>query len=275
MNHPRPAALLWTRQVARDVFHQRFVEPHIARHARAGQFVHLLPGTRHLFRRAFSVYAADGKAGTFDVLHQVLGEGTRCLSQLKKGQMVDALGPLGNRFPSPGAGRRAVLVGGGLGMAPLRLFALELAAGTSKRTTRKTREDMTPLLLLGTRAKPLAITPYELTGAGLKPVWASDDGSRGFHGTVVALLAEQIAANRVVPEQSVVYGCGPEPMMAALAQLCAQHQLPCWVSLERSMPCGYGVCMGCVIRTKGGTGYETFKRVCRDGPVFDSERIIF
>ncbi|MBI5867150.1 MAG: dihydroorotate dehydrogenase electron transfer subunit [candidate division Zixibacteria bacterium] len=275
MNHPRPAALLWTRQVARDVFHQRFAEPYIARHARAGQFVHLLPGTRHLFRRALSVYATDAKAGTFDVLHQVLGEGTRCLSQLKKGQTVDALGPLGNQFLVPDPGRRAILVGGGLGMAPLRLFALELNQKLTKRSSRRTALERTPILLLGTRTSSLAIAPFELGGIGIRASWASDDGSRGFHGTVVALLADQIADGRIVPEQSVVYGCGPEPMMAGLASLCAQHHLPCWVSLERSMPCGYGVCMGCVIRTQNGTGYETFKRVCRDGPVFDSAQIVF
>jgi dihydroorotate dehydrogenase electron transfer subunit len=273
MNHPRTAALLMTRRVTRGVFHQRFAEPFIARHARAGQFVHLLPGTRHLFRRALSVYATDPAAGTFDVLHQVLGEGTRCLSLLKSGQTVDALGPLGNRFPPPEAGRQPILVGGGLGMAPLRLFALELCRHDRSRA--QGAKATVPRLLLGARSSALAIAPWGLSALGLRPLWASDDGSRGFRGTVVALLAEQIDKNKIVPEHSVVYGCGPEPMMAALAGLCAERRIPCYVSLERSMPCGYGVCMGCVVKTRSGEGYETFRRVCRDGPVFDSQQIVF
>jgi len=275
VNHPHPAILQWTRQVGPGIFHQRFAQPCIARHARAGQFVHLLPGAKHLFRRAFSVYATDPDEGTFDVLHQVLGEGTRCLSRLKKGDTVDALGPLGNRFPLPESGQRAVLIGGGIGMAPLRLFALELHRSLAGRRRRKIEDDKTPLLLLGTRSRSLAVVPWGLASLGVRPVWASDDGSHGFHGHVVALLSDQIAHGRIIPDRSVVYGCGPEPMMAALAQLCEQNRIPCYVSLERSMPCGYGVCMGCVIKTRGREGYETYKRVCKDGPVFDAGQILF
>jgi dihydroorotate dehydrogenase electron transfer subunit len=272
VKHSHPASLIWTRQVGPGVFHQRFAQRYIARHARAGQFVHLLPGPKHLFRRAFSVYATDPDEGTFDVLHQVLGEGTRCLSRLKRGETVDALGPLGNRFPPPGPGRLPVLVGGGIGMAPLRLFALELQQSFARS---KIKDDVMPLLLLGVRSRSLAIAPWGLTARGVRPLWSSEDGSRGFHGHVVALLSDRIAHGRVVPDRSVVYGCGPEPMMAALAQLCAQDRIPCYVSLERSMPCGYGVCMGCVVRSKSGDGYETYRRVCRDGPVFDAEQVIF
>jgi dihydroorotate dehydrogenase electron transfer subunit len=272
MNHPRPATLIWTRRIGPEIFHQRFAQPQIARQARAGQFVHLLPDGPLLFRRAFSVYATDPGEGTFDILHQVLGEGTRCLSRMKRGGTVDALGPLGNRFPLPGPGKRPVLIGGGLGMAPLRLFALELHRSSARR---KTKSDTTPLMLLGTRTSALAVPPWGLAPLGLRPLWSSDDGSRGFHGHVVALLADQIAQGRIVPDRTVVYGCGPEPMMSALAGQCAQMTIPCYVSLERSMPCGYGVCMGCVIKTRDGQGYETFRRVCRDGPVFDSAKIQF
>ena len=275
MNHSRPARLQWTRRVGPGIFHQRFLEPHIARHARAGQFVHLLPGAKHLFRRAFSVYARDPAEGTFDILHQVFGEGTRCLSQVKSGETVDALGPLGNRFPKPESGRRAILVGGGLGMAPLRHFAAELHHTRKGPKGRRIENDRLPLLLLGARSRSLSVAPWGLAGLGLRPVWASDDGSRGFHGNVVALLDDQISRRRLDPERSVIYGCGPEPMMAALAQLCARHRAPCYVSLERSMPCGYGVCMGCVVKSRGRDGYETYRRVCKDGPVFDAGQILF
>lgn len=269
----RTARLVWTKRVGPSIFQQRFDEPAIARQARAGQFVHLLPGAGHLFRRAFSIYATDVKAGTFDVLHQVLGEGTRGLSRLEKGAEVDALGPLGNRFPTPPSGRRPILIGGGLGMAPLRLWALELA--TQKRKSRQRPLDTQPLMMLGARTRSLCTPPYGLNDIGLRPLWATDDGSRGHHGTVIALLSEKITAGVIDPAGSVVYGCGPERMMAALASTCEEHGIPCFVSLERSMPCGFGVCMGCVVQTRNGTGYETYSRVCRDGPVYDAADIIF
>lgn len=275
MNHSRSATLVWTREVGPSIFHQRFAESAIAHQAHAGQFVHLLPGPKHFFRRAFSIYATDAKAGTFDILHQALGEGTRCLSRLKKGDAVDTLGPLGNRFPRPARGRRPVLVGGGLGMAPLRLWATELCQPLPTGRRDDKAHDRLPLMLLGVRSNSLAVPPLGLAPMGLRILWASDDGSRGFHGNVVALMDEQIAHGGVVAERSTVYGCGPEPMMASLVQLCREHAIPCAVSLERSMPCGYGVCMGCVVRVKDGNGYETYKRVCRDGPIFDSEKIIF
>ncbi|MEW5876016.1 MAG: dihydroorotate dehydrogenase electron transfer subunit [Candidatus Zixiibacteriota bacterium] len=271
MNAARAAQLVWTRELAPGIFQQRLRLPQIARQSRAGQFVHLLPGAGHLFRRAFSVYATDPKAGTFDVLHQVLGEGTRGLSRLEPGAPVDTLGPLGKPFPKPPRGRRPVLVGGGLGMAPLRLWAVELLGSTRAKSSAETR----PVMLLGSRSTQQAVAPYGLSALGVRPVWASDDGSHGFHGHVIALLEHEIARGKINPAQSVVYGCGPERMMAALAESCARHAMPCFVSLERSMPCGFGVCMGCVIRMKDGAGYTTFRRVCRDGPVFDASEIVF
>lgn len=234
--------------------------------------MHLLPGAQHLFRRAFSVYATDPAKGTFDVLHQVFGEGTRCLSQLPKGARVDVLGPLGNRFPKSERGRRPVLVGGGLGMAPLRFLAYELLTAKSGKTTQ--RLDRDPLMLLGGRTKAQAVPPFEMASLGLRTNWATDDGSKGFHGNVVALLTDRIAAGVIDPKHAEVYGCGPEVMMAALAGVCRTHNIPCYVSLERSMPCGFGVCMGCVVETRNGSGYGTHVRVCRDGPVFNAADVV-
>ena len=270
MKHRLISTLVWTRRVGPNIFHQRFHQPHIARHSNAGQFVHILPASELLFRRAFSVYAADPKEGTYDVLHQVLGIGTRSLATDPVGAELDTLGPLGNRFTHPPTGHTAVLVGGGLGMAPLRLWTLELLAKSEKQ-----KNAAKPVMILGVRNASLAVTPYQLTHHGLRPTWASDDGSKGFHGTAVALLDHMIKSGNLDPKRICVYGCGPEPMMSALAKVCAAHGSFCEVSLERSMPCGYGVCMGCVVEGAGGTGYDIYKRVCRDGPVFDASTIIF
>ena len=268
--------LVWTKAVGPAIYQQRFYQPTVARRARAGQFVHLLPEAHSLFRRAFSIYATDSESGTFDVLHQVLGEGTRSLSRLEKGAAVDTLGPLGNRFQAPPRGRRAILVGGGLGMAPLRLWACELLSQMRKRTRGRTPDrDRLPLMMLGARSGDQCTTPYQASQFGIRAKWATDDGSRGFHGNVVALLGRDLESGALDAETCVVYGCGPEPMMAALARRCAEYRVPCYVSLERSMPCGFGVCMGCVVRRRDGAGYETFSRVCRDGPVYDADTIVF
>jgi dihydroorotate dehydrogenase electron transfer subunit len=312
VNRHRRATLVWTHRVGPGIYHQRFADSLIAREARAGQFVHLLPDPEHLFRRAFSVYATDPDEGTFDILHQVLGAGTRCLARQPVGAVVDTLGPLGNSFSPPPRGLTPVLVGGGLGMAPLRLWALEIVnmcctgrrkirppvvqsvsqPASDRSTNGKTRglsplftsavarsyalrEVMQPILVLGVRSRKLAVTPYQLSRLRLRPHWATDDGSRGFQGTSVGLLAAMIDRGELEPAQIVAYGCGPEAMMIALAHLCATHGIRCEVSLERSMPCGYGVCMGCVVRGRGASGYETYHRVCRDGPIFDATSIVF
>ncbi|MEW5702261.1 MAG: dihydroorotate dehydrogenase electron transfer subunit [Candidatus Zixiibacteriota bacterium] len=271
MNRPRRATLVWTRRVGPNVYHQRFSDSLIARRAKAGQFVHLLPGSDHLFRRALSVYATDPRAETFDVLHQVLGAGTRCLAHQPIGTVIDTLGPLGNSFTPPARGTTPVLVGGGLGMAPLRLWAAELMAA---RSTRRGKP-VAPIMILGVRTRELAVAPYQLRTLHVHPHWATDDGSLGFHGTAVDLFADMLRRNDWGPGHAMVYGCGPEPMMKALAELCIAQQVPCEVSLERSMPCGYGVCMGCVVTSRGASGYETYRRVCRDGPVFDAAAIVF
>lgn len=262
--------LVWTRRVGPNIFHQRFHQPQIARNARAGQFVHILPANELLFRRAFSVYATDAKAGTYDILHQVLGVGTRSLATDPIGARLDTLGPLGNRFSPPAKGRTAILVGGGLGMAPLRLWTLELLALAETQ-----KNAPFPVMILGVRCGDLAVSPYQLGRHGLRPHWATDDGSKGFHGTAVALFDRFVKTGKLDPARICVYGCGPEPMMSALAKVCASHGSFCEVSLERSMPCGYGVCMGCVVKGVNGAGYDTYQRVCRDGPVFNAAKIVF
>ncbi|HUU44452.1 MAG TPA: dihydroorotate dehydrogenase electron transfer subunit [Acidobacteriota bacterium] len=270
MRRPRLAELVRSRRIGPDIYQQRYADRLIAGQARAGQFVQLLPGESHLFRRPFSVYATDPDAGTFDVLFQVLGEGTRCLTCLPHGTTVDVLGPLGNRFRPPRRGQIPVLVGGGLGMAPLRLWACEIISATQSRNSLTQ-----PVMILGARTRALALAPMGLSKLGLRPYWATDDGTRGLRGTAVDLLARLIEKSGADHRRMIVYGCGPEPMMEALARFCTDRAIDCQVSLERSMPCGFGVCMGCVVTARDASGYETYRRVCRDGPVFDAGSISF
>ena len=270
MRRARLAALVRSRRVGPDIYQQRYADRLIARQARAGQFVQLLPSEHLPFRRPFSVYATDPEAGTFDVLFQVLGEGTSCLTCLPHGTPVDVLGPLGNRFRPPRRGQIPVLVGGGLGMAPLRLWACELLSKAKAR-----RSFVPPVMVLGARTRALTLPPMGLSKLGLRPYWATDDGTRGLHGTAVDLLVRLLEKSGVDHHRIIVYGCGPEPMMEALARFFMDRAIDCQVSLERSMPCGFGVCMGCVVTARDRDGYETYRRVCRDGPVFDAQAISF
>jgi dihydroorotate dehydrogenase electron transfer subunit len=153
-------------------------------------------------------------------------------------------------------------------MAPLRLFACELAALSKTRKNRPL-----PVMILGARTRELAVAPSGVSKLGIRPYWATDDGSREFRGTAVALLANLIESSDADSKGIAVYGCGPELMMTALADYCLDHEIDCQLSLERSMPCGFGVCMGCVVTGRDTSGYDTHRRVCRDGPVFDAKTI--
>ena len=204
---------------------------------------------RPFVARAFSVMRhRDGEA------HYVLedvGPGTRRLCELGAGDQMWALGPLGRGFVGPEEGRRALLVGGGIGIAPLVILADELVrAGTHASA-----------VMLGFRDRARARAAELIDGALL----ASDDGSVGHHGPCTDLLAAELERGR----DAVVYACGPAPMLEAVRAMCAAGRVPCQLALEAGMACGFGACFGCVVPRRGG-GYL---RVCVDGPVVAGEEL--
>jgi dihydroorotate dehydrogenase electron transfer subunit len=222
--------------------------------AAPGQFVMLkvADGIDPLLRRPFSIHRMHDSR-EFEVLFRVVGQGTRLLAAVHVGARVDAIGPLGTSFPLDV--ERPLLVGGGVGIAPL-LFLTDALLARGAR----------PKLLLGGRSDRdilchddfgcLAV-PYEL---------ATEDGSLGEEGLVTHLLARELAAD---PEGRTVFTCGPAPMLAAVAGVCAGVAVPCWVSMEANMACGVGACLGCVIPGADG-GYV---RVCKEGPVFRADAV--
>jgi dihydroorotate dehydrogenase electron transfer subunit len=209
---------------------------------------------RPFLPRAFSV-ARRHDDGTLDFVLEDVGPGTERLAELDSGDGVWLLGPLGRGFESPRAGRRPVLVGGGVGIAPLAILQDALGRAT--------------LALLGFRDAAHA------EGAGLlhDPRIATDDGSIGHHGLVTELLAEEIdgfalrsSLARTSGRRYIeVYACGPPPMLEAVRALCAEHDVPAQLALESGMACGFGACFGCVVPTKDG-----YIRLCVDGPVLDA-----
>ncbi|MFL5847145.1 MAG: dihydroorotate dehydrogenase electron transfer subunit [Solirubrobacteraceae bacterium] len=194
--------------------------------------------------RAFSVMRVrDGEA---HYLLEDVGPGTERLCALQAGDEVLVLGPLGQGFRDPRDGRRAVLVGGGVGIAPLAIWQDALL-----------EREVPHALLLGFRDGDHAIGANLLRCARV----ATDDASLGHHGYVTELLAAELDEN----PHAEVYSCGPPLMLEAVRALCEERGVPSQLALESGMACGFGACFGCVVPTRDGA----YLRVCVDGPVVD------
>lgn len=225
-------------------------------HVKPGQFVHIRTndaGFEPFFRRPFSVYRAKRHV---EVFYEAVGPGTTRMSQLKKGDEVDVLGPVGTPFMLPPKGtKQVVMVAGGIGVAPFLLFSDVL---------KKSKLDM--VLLYGGRTKGHVYPMKEFKENGCKVYVSTDDGSVGVKGRVSELFSK-IDLN---PDRTFLYTCGPSPMMAAVQKFAAQHQLKGQAACEEIMACALGACLGCSIKTTRG-----YKTVCYDGPVFDLQEVIF
>lgn len=258
-NHPDGRPLLETVRVVRN---ERVTEgvgllvldaPRIAGSVEAGQFVHLriAEGADFLLRRPFSVHGvADAR---FEILYQVLGRGTRAMSGLAPGAVLDAIGPLGRGWGIGTDVCRALLVAGGLGAAPLALLADRLAA-----------RGVAVSVAQGAPCADRLVARERFEAVARRVEVATDDGSAGARGFVTLVSERLIAEDR----PDVVYVCGPEIMARAVAVQAARAGVPCQVSLERLMACGIGACLSCVVTTSAGR-----KRACVDGPVFNAEEV--
>lgn len=224
-----------------------FAAPEVARAARPGQFLHVRCLDDFSLRRPFSVYwAEDGHVALF---FDVRGRGTRALAARSEGDAVDLLGPLGNPFTLAARGERCLLVAGGIGFPPLCFLAERLLARGAGVE-----------ILYGARNAARLAGVDRAAARGIRVTAATEDGSAGHRGLVTALLADRLAAGQV----DRIYACGPNRMLAAVAELAAG--LPAELALEAQMGCGLGVCLACVVPTRQG-----YLRVCTEGPVFPAE----
>jgi dihydroorotate dehydrogenase electron transfer subunit len=244
--------------------------PRVARCLEPGQFVHLrLPASGpHTLRRPFSVFATDANRGLIEIVYQVVGEGTRFLTEVEPGTVLDLIGPLGRGWRVPAGARSALLVAGGVGIAPLNMLVSQLLARarvclvTGAQSAERLISLSLPLPLLVASASSAA------TGGGnrLSTITTTDDGSagrRGFTTDVARELLEQESFDYVAT-------CGPEPMQRIVAELALAAGVPCEVSLERRMACGIGACLSCAVTTRTG-----IQRACVDGPVFDAGEVLW
>ena len=227
---------------------------------RAGQFYMLSAadrwgggdGERPYLPRAFSVLRAPASGDSLAFMLHDVGPGTKRLAALDAGDGLRLVGPLGIPFAPARDGRRPLLVGGGVGVAPLAILSDELAAAD--------RGGDRPVALLGFRDGDHAAGAALIPGARI----TTDDGSAGVGGFVTELLGDELHLD----DRAEVFACGPPAMLEAVRMLCAEREVPAQLALESGMACGFGACFGCVVHTRDG-----YIRLCVDGPVIDAARL--
>ena len=243
------AEILANVEVAEKIFRLEVFEPELSLEAQPGQFVEVKISDEFTLRRPFGI--ASASEGIVKIFYRVVGKGTEILSKKKAGESLNILGALGKGFDVDIYGK-ILLVGGGMGLAPL-LSAAEKLDNSD--------------VLIGGKNKAEAIFWYKEFRPKVKNFFVTtDDGSLGRKGFVTDLLTSVLETE----DYSAVFTCGPEIMMREVAFEAMARDLICQVSFERRMACGLGACLSCSIDTSQGR-----KKVCKDGPVFNAEEIFF
>lgn len=207
-----------------------------------------------LLKRPFSYVRKTSR--TIQFIFTVKGKGTARMKALKQGDEMQVIGPLGTGYPNPGKGCTPLLIAGGIGIASL--FPL------SERLTSKT------CFIYGARCKNDLLMLNELERSGAHLIACTDDCSLGREGTVTDILTEFLASPSSRGTTYTIYACGPKPMLSAVAEIARSNQVKGFASLEENMACGFGACLGCAVQTVKG-----YKRVCKEGPVFPLEEIVW
>jgi dihydroorotate dehydrogenase electron transfer subunit len=242
-------------QVADNVYVLAFESPRIAATAIPGQFLNVKPdfSLDPLLRRAYSVHRVIG--AEIELIFNVVGKGSAIFASKRRGDTLDVMGPLGVPFHFDGSYRTAILVSGGVGIAPMPFLGDVLA---------RTGRDV--VNIYGARTAAMIADDGRLINAR----YATDDGSLGFRGNVVGALEAYLEAEQ--PADPRVFACGPNRMLGALGDFCAARGLDLEVSLECQMACGIGICQGCPVEM--ATGSRKYTLVCTHGPNYDIRDIV-
>ncbi len=264
-NHPATGRVAFQRGLSDEYRHLGIAVPGFAREFEPGQFIMLRRGGSldPLLGRAFSIYRISGTEPIVEILYKIMGKGTACLAQQKPGDALEVLGPLGNAFTVPAEERTTVLVAGGIGVPPIAALAARLAARGSRP----------PRVFLGgkTGADILSAKEFEAMGAALAVT--TEDGSLGAAGKITDLVEPYLRSGPPYPIG--VYVCGPPGLLLAIALMTEAREIPCQVSMEASMACGFGACMGCAVEARSAGPAVAYKLVCQDGPVFDARALVW
>ena len=250
------AVVLEQKEIASGIFRLVLQTKEIAAQAKAGQFVSVYSkDPSKLLPRPISLCEIDKTKGTLTLVYRVTGEhtGTEEFSRLQKDDTVRILGPLGNGFPVDAAdGKKAFLIGGGIGIPPILQLAREMKADKQ--------------MVLGFRDSLFLMDEFQ---AEDQVYVATEDGSAGTKGNVLdAICANGLSAD-------IIYACGPTPMLRALKAYAEEHEMVCYISMEERMACGIGACLACVCKTKDKDAHSNVnnKRICKEGPVFDAREV--
>jgi dihydroorotate dehydrogenase electron transfer subunit len=282
----RTVTVLENFPIARDTYRIRLDDPRMAAAIRPGQFLMIRPAlgpaTDPLLGRPFALYDvvrdAAGRPTAIDVVYIVLGRGTAALAACRGGERLSVWGPLGNGFGPPPAGP-VLFVAGGIGQTPFLAlgrwwlgqapYGAEAEAGSGS-AAKSGPFATSATLLYGVRTAELAAGVDDFRAAGIAVELATDDGSAGHHGFVTELLAHRLERGE---RPAKVVGCGPPAMLAALSRLVARHDVPCDLSLENHMACGFGACFSCVAPIRQDDGTSDLRRVCVEGPIFPANAV--
>lgn len=268
-------------RLARDTYRVRFDCPEIARRIVPGQFVMLRLADHDdpLLGRPLALYDVvldgGGAPSSIDLVYLVTGKMTGKLGRFVSGQRLEVWGPLGNGFP-PQAAAHLVMVAGGIGQTPFVALAKEhVGRQTYGDPPRQVAPAARVTLCYGTRTRDYLAGLDDFERAGAEVRISTDDGSAGQRGFVTDLLKQLLDDIGDERQACRVVCCGPEPMMAAAAEITRQAGVPCQVSLETPMACGIGICFSCVAKVRDAEGGWDYRRTCVEGPVFDARSIVF
>jgi len=245
-----------------------FQSPPIARVAEPGQFIFLrVPELESVvLRRPFSIF--DVKSNNVSILYKIVGKGTKAMDKIRQGEEIDVMGPLGNAFPKPSKDVFPLLVAGGYGIAPLHFLAR--------------RVPQRGICFMGAGSKDEILCANTFRKMGWKVIITTEDGSSGQKGRVTDALKDWLESYKTESANSPgktqqkieIYACGPEGMLYVIAELANRYMCRAWVSMEAHMGCGVGACLGCVHKLRLENGSTGWVRICHDGPVFESSRLI-
>lgn len=245
--------ILENAEIGPQIYEVILFSKEIAEVAKAGQFINIYcNASGSLLPRPISISQINKEENTLTLIYAVVGKGTKLLSEMKVGEEIEVVGPLGNGFEIYDDAKNSIVIGGGIGVPPLVELVKQLKGNV--------------VVYLGFRSNPLLIDTFKKLGA--KVYIATEDGSVGIKGTVMDILKGK---NLKV---DMIYSCGPKPMLKAIGKWADENKIKAQVSMEERMACGIGACVGCTCKTKKKEEVEN-KRVCKDGPVFWSSGVIW